>query len=175
MAKHTVRTVFSKFRIMKTLSVWLDEYAESHRNPVNKRLHWLCIPPIVFSVLGLLRAVPLGNDWINVATVAGVLALLYYAVLSRRLALGMTVLGLLMYWGVEASDHGIGVWHLPLMAAIFVLAWIGQFVGHRIEGARPSFFKDLQFLLIGPLWLLAAVYRRLHWLGPETRHGVAHG
>jgi len=40
------------------------------------------------------------------------------------------------------------------------LAWIGQFVGHAVEGKRPSFFKDLQFLLIGPLWLLAAAYRR---------------
>jgi uncharacterized membrane protein YGL010W len=44
---------------------------------------------------------------------------------------------------------------------IFVAAWIGQFIGHAIEGKRPSFFKDLQFLLIGPLWLLAAAYRRL--------------
>ena len=45
--------------------------------------------------------------------------------------------------------------------AIFVVAWIGQFVGHAVEGRRPSFFKDLQFLLIGPLWLLSFAYRRL--------------
>ena len=42
---------------------------------------------------------------------------------------------------------------------VFVLAWIGQFIGHLIEGKRPSFFKDLQFLLIGPAWLMAFVYR----------------
>ena len=45
--------------------------------------------------------------------------------------------------------------------AIFVVAWIGQFIGHAIEGRRPSFFKDLQFLLIGPIWLLAFVYRSI--------------
>jgi uncharacterized membrane protein YGL010W len=55
--------------------------------------------------------------------------------------------------------------HLPwplwlTSVVIFVVAWIGQFVGHALEGKRPSFFKDLQFLLIGPLWLLATAYRR---------------
>ena len=52
-------------------------------------------------------------------------------------------------------------WPLWLTSVvIFIVAWIGQFVGHAVEGKRPSFFKDLQFLLIGPLWLLAAAYRR---------------
>ena len=45
--------------------------------------------------------------------------------------------------------------------AIFVLAWIGQFIGHKIEGEKPSFFEDLQFLLIGPDWLLGAIYQKL--------------
>jgi uncharacterized membrane protein YGL010W len=52
-------------------------------------------------------------------------------------------------------------WPLWLTSlAIFVVAWIGQFIGHHIEGKRPSFFKDVQFLMIGPLWLMAAAYRR---------------
>jgi uncharacterized membrane protein YGL010W len=49
------------------------------------------------------------------------------------------------------------------MLAVFAIAWLGQFIGHKVEGAKPSFFKDLQFLLIGPLWLLSYVYQRLHW------------
>jgi uncharacterized membrane protein YGL010W len=53
-------------------------------------------------------------------------------------------------------------WPLWLTAlVIFVIAWIGQFAGHALEGKRPSFFKDVQFLLIGPLWLVAAAYRRV--------------
>lgn len=162
---------------IKTLDGWLDEYAESHRNPTNKLFHWLCIPPIVFSIAGLLRLIPLGTDWINVTTVVGVLVLLYYAALSLRLALGMLGIFLLFYWGIQSLYYAGGQAALPLMAplmaALFVLAWLGQFVGHHIEGARPSFFKDLQFLLIGPLWLLAHVYRRMHWLA-RPHVGSAH-
>lgn len=145
---------------MKPIAQWLDEYSLSHLNPVNKTLHWICIPLIVFSLLGLLRAVPAGP--FNAAAVAALLALAYYLALSWRLALGAAAVLALLYWGADLSFHQLGRLHLPAMAAVFVLAWIGQFVGHQVEGAKPSFFKDLQFLLIGPLWLLAFIYRRLH-------------
>jgi uncharacterized membrane protein YGL010W len=61
------------------------------------------------------------------------------------------VLGLAMYapWPVWA-----------ICLTLFVVAWIGQFIGHKIEGKKPSFFKDVQFLLIGPAWLLSKVYRK---------------
>ena len=48
-------------------------------------------------------------------------------------------------------------------AGVFVVAWVGQFVGHHIEGRRPSFFTDLKYLLIGPLWTLDKLYRKLGW------------
>lgn len=50
---------------------------------------------------------------------------------------------------------------LPVSIALFVLAWMGQFVGHQIEGKKPSFFDDVRFLLIGPLFVLSFLYRRL--------------
>jgi len=146
---------------MKSIHLWLAEYSDSHRHPVNKRLHWLCVPPIVVTVFGFLRALPVGNDLVNAATVAGLLTLIYYALLSWRLMLGLVPVTAAVLLLVEASHAAFGAWHLPLMLGIFVLAWIGQFVGHRVEGKKPSFFKDVQFLMIGPLWLLADVYRRL--------------
>jgi len=158
---------------MKSLRQWLDEYSASHRHPINKAIHWICVPVIAFTVFGLLRAVPLGGEFVNAATVGGALALAYYLLLSWRLALGAALVFALMYAGVEASDHGLGGGHLPLMVAMFVLAWIFQFVGHKLEGAKPSFFKDLQFLLIGPLWLLAQVYRRLSLPTGEPRAAAA--
>ena len=45
-------------------------------------------------------------------------------------------------------------------AAVFIVAWIGQFIGHAIEGRKPSFFEDVKFLLVGPAWLLHFIYRR---------------
>ncbi|HET8883243.1 MAG TPA: Mpo1-like protein [Solimonas sp.] len=157
---------------MRTLAQWLDEYSASHRNPTNKLLHWICVPLIAFSIAGALKVVPVGHGNVNLATIVGVLTLLYYFRLSWRLALGMTAIFLLAYWLIVALHAALGVQLLWLSVAIFVIAWIGQFIGHHVERARPSFFKDLQFLLIGPLWLLDAVYRSMSI--PTGRNAVAH-
>jgi uncharacterized membrane protein YGL010W len=158
---------------MKTVHDWLNDYAVSHQNPVNKTVHWICVPVITFTVLGLLRAIPAGNDLVNACTIGGALALAYYAALSWRLAAGMVLAFAALYWLVQASFYGLGGYHVPAMIAIFVIAWIGQFIGHNVEGARPSFFKDLQFLLIGPLWLMSFVYRKLDMAIDDRR--IAHG
>lgn len=153
---------------MRPVQSWLDEYGESHQNPVNKRIHWICVPLIMASLIAILWAIPLPGHWgasrtaaANCGTLLLVLALIYYFVLSPRLALGMVLVSLLILLAVAALDRLPGpVWVAGL--AVFVAAWVGQFVGHKIEGRKPSFFKDIQFLLIGPVWLLAALYRRLH-------------
>jgi len=138
---------------MRTIDALLAHYGDSHRNAVNEWVHIVCVPLIVFSVLGLLwrlHAV--------VALAGSAAALAYYLKLSRPFALGMlAMLGLMLV--VLAALPAALV--LPLSLVLFVLAWIGQFIGHRIEGKKPSFFDDLRFLLIGPLFVLAFVYRRL--------------
>lgn len=146
---------------MKTLAQWFEEYGDSHRHPLNKRLHWVCVPLIVFAVICALACIRAGDPVLNTATVAGVLALLFYARLSRPLALGMLPVFALMYAGALLLQRAYGGDLIWIALAIFVVSWIGQFVGHRYERRQPSFFKDLQFLLIGPLWLLADLYRRL--------------
>ena len=151
---------------MRSVTDWLGEYGASHQNPTNKLLHWLCVPPIVLAVLGFLWATPVPgavstlSPWINWATLAAAAAVVYYLLLSPSLAVGIAlafaVLLVIVQWLASLP------WPLWLTSlVIFVTAWVGQFIGHAVEGKRPSFFKDLQFLLIGPLWLLAAAYRRL--------------
>jgi uncharacterized membrane protein YGL010W len=151
---------------MRSVTHWLSEYGQSHANPTNKLLHWICVPLIVFAVMGLLWAIPVPGAlasrslWINWSTLVVLLALVYYAVLSPALALGVAVAFAILFAVLNAiSSLPLTLWATSL--AIFVIAWIGQFVGHGLEGKRPSFFKDVQFLLIGPLWLVAALYRRL--------------
>ena len=146
---------------MKTVDQWLDDYNASHRNRINKRLHWVCVPLIVFAVACALKRVPMGASPLNLTELLGLLALAYYFRLSWRLGLGMTLVFGLLYALVRWADAQLGAWFLAAAAGIFVLAWIGQFIGHHYERAKPSFFKDLQYLLIGPLWLLAHVYERL--------------
>jgi uncharacterized membrane protein YGL010W len=151
---------------MRTVAEWLSEYGVSHANPTNKLLHWICVPLIVLAVMGLLWSIPVPpavaatSAWLNWATFTALLAFAYYAALSPGLALGVA----LAFGALFAVLAALDALPWPLWAtslAIFAAAWIGQFIGHAIEGRRPSFFKDVQFLLIGPLWLVAALYRRL--------------
>jgi len=146
---------------MKSLNQWLDEYSASHRNPRNKLTHWIGIPLIVFAVWCALKAIPLGSGWLNATTLSIAVFVGYYLLLSWRLALGMALVSAVLYAGVLSLEQKLGPNLVWAGAAIFVIGWVLQFIGHHIEGAKPSFFKDLQFLLIGPLWLLADVYRRL--------------
>lgn len=151
---------------MRTVDQWLDEYGASHQNPANKLLHWICVPVIVVSLIGLLWYLPVpqqlraASPLLNWGTVLLVAAVLYYVAMSWSLALGMV----LFVVAVLASITWLQTLPWPLWIlclGLFVVAWIGQFIGHHYEGQRPSFFKDVQFLLIGPLWLLSFVYRKL--------------
>ena len=150
---------------MREIDRLLDEYSESHINGLNKVIHWICVPAIVWTVVALLWSIPFPLDIgsgivpLNWAVVAVVAAQIYYFKLSRRLGMGLTLYNLAMLWLTSAIEAA-SPWPLWQVAvAVFVLAWIGQFIGHVFEGKRPSFFKDLQFLLIGPAWLMSFLYR----------------
>ena len=151
---------------MRNPDTWFAEYGESHQNSTNKTLHWICLPLIVLSLLGMLWSIPVPafmselSPYLNWATLIMILALIYYFMLSVPLAIGMTLVMALFLMVLRAVDAS-GVSVLVTSVVVFVAAWIGQFVGHHIEGKRPSFFKDVQFLMIGPIWLLGFVYRRL--------------
>ena len=124
-------------------------------------IHFVAVPGIYWTVLGLLWALPgpqwMPSLWLAVVFVA---AMLFYLRLSLSLALGVLVLTSLMWWAIELlARSGWLIWQLSLV--VFVVLWALQFIGHAVEGKRPSFFKDVQFLLIGPLWILAFVYRKL--------------
>jgi uncharacterized membrane protein YGL010W len=152
--------------MLKTPDQWFAEYGESHQHPANKAIHWVCVPLIVLSLVGLLWSIPVPSAFadispaLNWGTLFILAATVYYFILSIRLALGMLPFVLLVVASVSWLDRlDWPLWSLS--GAIFVVAWAGQFVGHAIEGRRPSFFRDMQFLMIGPVWLLGFVYRRL--------------
>ena len=143
---------------MKSVQDWLDAYGESHQNPINKKIHWICVPLIMLSLLGLLwmLKIPILNksEYLNATTLLIFLVSIYYIRLSIPMGIGMLVISFIMIYIIILMNN-LGV--MPYIY-IFIAAWIGQFIGHKIEGKKPSFFEDLQFLLIGPLWLLSQVY-----------------
>jgi len=154
---------------MRKIDQLLDEYGESHQNVTNKAIHWICVPLIFFSVIGMIASIPSGavqsflgegNPYANWATVVLIITLAYYITLSIPLALGMMLFGALCLFGARiVGAQGYPLWAVSL--GIFVVAWIGQFYGHKVEGKKPSFFKDLQFLLIGPAWLMHFVFKKM--------------
>lgn len=146
---------------------WLHSYAGDHQNATNQAIHLVCVPAIVWSVTAALWIIPVPEAlarpgaWMGLAMF---LALVWYWRLSRPLALG----ALLVFaafgainWALWTRFGTAGLGWLAL--GVFVLAWIGQFIGHKIEGRRPSFFTDLKYLLVGPLWTLDKLYRKLGW------------
>ncbi|MEY4540465.1 MAG: hypothetical protein RLZZ306_2222 [Bacteroidota bacterium] len=151
---------------MKTINQWLAEYGESHQNPTNKTVHWICVPLIFFSVVGLLFSIKLpffslGAMQGNLSLIVLVLTLIYYFTLSKSLTVGLLLFtSLCVYICHLIEQSGFApLWQVSV--TIFVLAWIGQFWGHKVEGKKPSFIKDLQFLMIGPAWLMSFIYQRL--------------
>ena len=153
---------------MKNIYDWNIEYGLYHKNKINKIIHWICIPLIIFSLFGLLSLINfqfmIGEGYykINVLGIFIILALWYYLRLSKPLALGMLVISLLFAGIIDLISLNSKITLFYLYLGIFILAWIGQFIGHKFEGKKPAFFKDLQFLLIGPLWLLAFIYNKFN-------------
>ncbi|MCF4009608.1 Mpo1 family 2-hydroxy fatty acid dioxygenase [Rheinheimera sp. UJ63] len=150
---------------MKSATEWFSEYAVSHQNPVNKAIHWVAVPLIYASVLGLLWQIPmpfsgLAEQGINWALLLVMPALLFYFLLAFSLGLGMTIFTAAVVTVLRALEQQslFAIWQIA--AAVFVLMWILQFIGHKIEGKKPSFFQDLVFLLIGPAWLLGFILQR---------------
>ncbi len=151
---------------MRTLDQWFSEYAISHQNKTNQLIHYICVPAIFFSIVGLLMSIPPGpltgifpmyipflENW---AVVMLILVLLFYMRLSISMGIKMLIFTALCIAGNFYLSLFTSLWLISLI--IFAVAWIGQFYGHKVEGKKPSFLKDLQFLLIGPAWVIKKIF-----------------
>ena len=150
----------------RSIHEWFALYGESHQDPLNKLIHWICVPTIYFCVIGLLVSIPpqvlpvIGTSPWAKAIITCVL-LGFYLPRSLILMLCMSVWSFGCLW-LAQYVQGHAPWPLwAISLVLFVLAWLGQFYGHHVEGKKPSFLHDLQFLLIGPAWLMGFILRRL--------------
>lgn len=150
---------------MRTMQDWLDSYSSDHQNPTNQVFHWLCVPPILWSVIALLWTIPVPASFARPgswAVLAMVLAFYWYWRRSHRLALALLLVFSVLGVITNVLYYRLGGAPLCCLAVgVFVVAWIGQFIGHKYEGRKPSFLTDLSYLLIGPAWLMAKLLRRL--------------
>lgn len=149
---------------MRTMQDWLDSYSRDHQHPTNQLLHWICVPLIVWCAVALLWSVPVPAAFARPgawAVLAMFLAFVWYWRHSHRLGLALLVAFVVLALVTAGLFGLLGAARLRWLAlAVFVLAWLGQFVGHAIEGRRPSFLTDLSYLLVGPAWLMEKLLRR---------------
>lgn len=150
---------------MRSVNDWFDSYSSDHQNPTNRLIHWICVPAILWAVIAALWLIPVSPSigrpgfWCGLIMVA---VLAFYWRLSRKLGVAMLLVFVALGLLTEALYRTLGPGDLLWLAiGVFVLAWIGQFVGHLIEGRKPSFLTDLAYLLIGPAWLTGKVMRRI--------------
>ena len=150
---------------MRSVNEWFGSYSADHQNPINRLIHWICVPAILWAVIAAMWLIPVpptigrAGFWCGLAMVG---AFAFYWRLSRPLGAAMFVVFVVFGLITEALYRWLGPAQLLWLAiAIFVVAWVGQFVGHLIEGRRPSFFTDLAYLLIGPAWLTGKLMRRI--------------
>jgi uncharacterized membrane protein YGL010W len=146
---------------MRQIEFLLNEYGESHKNKTNILIHVIAVPAIYFVTLALIWSIPTPDflDYFDVtwAHVLVIPTLYYYFRLSGPIGAAMTLLSIVSLFGIKLlASLNISVWQFSII--LFVVMWILQFIGHDIEGKKPSFLKDLQFLLIGPAWWW------VHWL-----------
>lgn len=154
---------------MRKVDKLIEEYGESHQNSTNKKVHWVCVPLIFITITGFLWSIPsetlrsifiTSSPWANWATVVAACVMIYYFFLSIPLAIGMLgCMGISLYLQYQIDLH-YNSNQFMINLAVFAFAWIGQFWGHSIEGKKPSFIRDIQFLLIGPAWLMHWIYRK---------------
>ena len=153
---------------MKSIDEWLDEYSDSHQNQTNKFIHWICVPLIFFTIVGFISLIPAPHfcaPYFGCISIASIVALVLVSIFYFNLSWRISIIMLLIMLLLEHFAYAINVhfkensWIIYL--SIFVITWIFQFIGHKIEGKKPSFLKDLQFLLVGPIWLLHFILKKI--------------
>lgn len=144
---------------------WFDSYSGDHVNGANQKIHYVAVPLILWSVTAVLWCIPVPGTLFGTglwAALAAYGAWMFYNRASRPIGYGMLATLFFMLcanWWLFGFLGSRGM--LQLAVAVFALAWIAQFVGHKIEGKKPSFLTDLVYLLIGPAWILSKVYRKI--------------
>ena len=147
-------TAPSASRSIRRVDTLLAHYGQSHQNPKNELIHFIAIPLIMLSLIGMMFALHP-----NVASIFVAASMVYYARLS------VVFLGAMLVWSaiLLVLVLAMGPFVLQLSVVIFIGAWILQFVGHKMEGKKPSFFEDLQYLWVGPLFVLSKLFTKLGW------------
>ena len=145
---------------------WLRRYEETHSDLTNPVVYWAAVPMVVLGTVGLLWSLPIPDAFyeisplMNWGTAFLMAAAVYYFIISVSLAIGMLpfvigVAGINMW--LDGSDFSL----LRVSIVLLLAGIIGLWLGHRNQGGIRPVLDDLQFMMIGPAWLLSVLYKRI--------------
>lgn len=144
---------------------WLSDYGESHAGVSFGGVYWLAVLALVIGTVGMLWSLPVPQEFADISPVLNwgstflMAAVVYYFIISMSLAIGMLpfVFGIaaLQIWLVQ-SPHSLA--HVAVSVSVLSLA--GLYLGQRSNGGIRAVFRDIQLMMIAPVWLLSIVYRR---------------
>ncbi len=105
---------------MKTIDEWLSLYGRDHQHPTNKLIHWICVPVIFFTVLGLFWCIPVPAFMgkINFGIVVYLLSLAFYLRLSTPLFIGFLLAGAVCLAFNSALFNYLGRQNVKLLLGI---------------------------------------------------------
>ncbi|WPO89571.1 DUF962 domain-containing protein [Chryseobacterium sp. HR92] len=153
---------------MRKVDLLFAEYSKSHRNAANKFIHWICVPLIFWSILGFASLIPSPHFCASyfgcvsiISLIMIILITLFYIRLSFLISFIMIIIMLVMEHFIYLTNISFGRQSWMVYFSVFIITWIFQLIGHKIEGQKPTFLKDLKFLLIGPIWLLGFILKKI--------------
>lgn len=150
---------------MTEVDGWLRRYEETHSNLTNPSIYWAGVPMVVLGTVGLLWLAPTPDEFFDISPLMNwgtaflMASAVYYFIISVSLAIGM----LPFVVGVAGFQVWLGNSQFsPLQVSIGLLTAgiIALWLGHRNQKSLMPVLTDLQLMMIGPVWLLSALYRK---------------
>ena len=145
---------------------WLETYERHQRDLRFPFAFWLGVPLLVTGFTGLLWSLPVPDKLAEISPLMNwgslflLAALVYYFIISLPLAIGMLpVIGAVIafeFWLQLSGD-----WLKPVAAALTLAGIAGLALGHAGRGGPLAVFRDVQLMMIAPLWALSRLYGRL--------------
>jgi uncharacterized membrane protein YGL010W len=148
-----------------TVDEWADQFGRLRASAPSALSAWLGIPIVITALIGLLWAIPVpdiltdASPVINAATLFIMASFVYYCILSIPLAIG----GLLFLISAAIPSAWLDQTEQPLWpvaAGVFVIAFAWQLTETRRATGRLLVLRNLQYVMLGPIWLLRGLYRR---------------
>ncbi len=151
---------------MNDTDTWLERYGAHRENLAAPGIYWLSVPLVVLGTVGLLWSLPVPPEFLEISPLLNwgsaflMAATVYYFILSLALAIGLLplIMGIAVFemW-LAQSDYSM----LRVSASFVVAGLLGIGFAQRNKRSLAAIVEDLQTIMLGPVWLLSIIYRRL--------------